>query len=134
MADRTFYPAFNYGFARVYLEFTSPAPVTTSAPLIAGTVGVDTSVISSITKGATGVYTYLLGVREHYAKVVYATCDVDGTAGQWGTVGSIINEASSTAGIGFTVSTWAAGGSAADATGKIRVCLVFKNSAASNPA
>lgn len=135
MSDKTFYPSFSYGFARVYMEFLFQGNGGSSS-LVSTVVGVDLTCVQTITRTATGVQTVLLGVRERYPKVIYATCDVDGLTGQWGTVGTIINEGSATLPIGFTISTWAAGGGAADVVSPrpIRISLCFKNSAASNPA
>jgi len=129
MADKTFYPSFNYGFARVYLEFSFLGN-NTSSSLVSSVDGVDQTVVASITRSGAGVQAVLLGPREKYNKVIWAGASVDGSTGQRATIGNIINEGSSTLPIGFTVYTWATGGTAADVvSAAIRVSLCFRNSA-----
>jgi hypothetical protein len=149
MADRTFYPSYTYGFARVSLEFQFPVFTSGSLAMVfsgqSGTqniFGVGNDVLSSITYSATGVYTVVLKDKNHYNKVIYASASVsdDGTnnAGAYATVGSVANEGSGTVGIQFVVRTYAAGGAATALTVAaghvIQPMLIFRNSAGSNPA
>lgn len=137
MADKTFYPSFTYGFARVHMDFYVVQNATiTLAPAISTVVGVEQACITSITHTATGVLTWLLGPRERYAKVITASCSVEDSTNTAATVGTFLNEGSATLGISFVTNFWAAAGTAVDvpASKRIMVTLVFKNSVASNPA
>lgn len=132
MADQTFYPSFNYGFGRVYMDLSFQGNGTSSS-LVSTVEGIPTTLVTSITRSAVGVQAVLFAAKVRFPKVVYASADVDGITGQWGTVGTIINEGSSSLPIGFTVSTWAAGGGAADVASPrpIRIHLAFRNTSSS---
>jgi hypothetical protein len=145
MADRTFYPSYVYGFARVYLDFQFQANGASNPSLVfsgqSGTqtvFGIGGDVLASITYSATGHYAVQLQPRDHYNKVIYKTADVDDTAadGAYACVGSVTNEGSTSLGIKYTINTYAAGGAAVQlAAARVLVSMVvFRNSAASNPA
>jgi hypothetical protein len=146
MADRTFYPSYVYGFARVYLDFQFQANGASNPSLVfsgqSGTqtvFGIGGDVLASITYSATGHYAVQLQPRDHYNKVIYKTADLDDTVqdAAYATCGSVTNEGSTSLGIKYTINAYIANGSAGLQAGAGRVIhtmLVFRNSAASNPA
>lgn len=138
MADRTFYPSFSYGFARVFLDFFFMTNGT-SSPSVALVDGVGQDVVSTLTRSGAGVIAVQLSSREKYNKVIFAAADLDNSssgAGCYACIDGITNEGSATAGILFNVTTRAASGTATDfgtgGTGVSRRCYVtmsFRNSA-----
>lgn len=133
MANRTFYPSYNYGFGRVILSFEYQS--NGSGAINQSTItGVHTGVVASVTRSATGRHNVILGNRERYAKVVgarAATSEPTGSGSpRFVVVGPITNEGSLTTGISFTVGIFNNGMSATDpvATTRMWVRLVFRNS------
>jgi len=126
VADRSFYPSQSYGIGRVYLEvgFTLGGG---SAPALSSVYGAD-AIASFAHTGATNIITVTL--KDKFNKVVDANISILGgiASGDWGTVDTISNEASSTTAIVFTIKTFAAaGGAQNDETGRMGVTMAFRN-------
>lgn len=124
MANRTFYPSLSYGSSRVYGEFCFDTN-NTSSPLTTTFDGSD--LIASITRSGVGVLVVVL--KDTFNKVVALDASLDDSAndGAYATVGTVINEGTSTP-IGFTIRLRAATGTLTDyAARRVRVACAFRN-------
>ena len=127
MANRTLYPAQNYGSSRVYAEIRFTAPgAGTSVP--ASSVD-GANIVASIAHVA-GTNKLTITLKDTFRRAIYANANVlEGAVGdgQWASVGNVANEGTATP-IAFDVYTWSAAGAAAnDSARTIVVALAFKN-------
>lgn len=131
MANRTFYPAYSYGFGRVYVEALFQCNGA-SNPLSTTFDGAD--IISTVTHtGAAN--NYVVTCKDAFNKVIYGSADlkISAVAGQWCTMATYTNEGTSTP-LVFTILAFVAAGTAANdlsTSNTVAFSLALRNSAAS---
>lgn len=126
MANRTFYPSFSYGSARVFLDFRFDCNGA-SSPTLASLQGVGVDTVASLNRTGAGVIVVTL--KDAFPLVIRVDAILDDTAndGAYATVGNVTNEGTAS-GLTFTVRTRAAAGTLTDfAARRCQVSAVLRN-------
>lgn len=124
MADRSFYPGYQYGRERVDLAVSFTAP---GAGGSVTAIDDDGKAIATITHtGGTAILVVTL--KDKFNKVMHAHAEVHATDGKRASIDTIANEGSATLAPTFNIRTWTAAGVASnDNADRITLRMTLRN-------